>query len=186
MMYAESGVIAQYRQALDGVTQAMSAAIAVDHAVQPRITRVDQWVRVQTMRQCLARELRLRGQPMPLTFENLRLCGRRRLDLTVGKLAIVIAPRAVSGARAARLAECRAVVDGVDGIYLYLADGERHQHRIDATEAVFGRERTFLLDRVGDWARWVEFVAANWMFDGRFLLGSSASTAAVDGEQACP
>jgi hypothetical protein len=158
MDFTEDAVVSLYQKALAEAEEKLSS-LDVAEGRRPNAGGLNGWVFEQTVRYCLARELRARGHP-PQMREQVPLGGRAKIDLLLGRAAIELKSRGSFGARDLKYSSYRESVEKQGWVYLYLTMQETHAPYRAATESAFGSERAFFLDTQGDWARFVGTVIA--------------------------
>ena len=157
MIYTEIGVIDVYEQSLDDARERLSL-LGVAEGRTPTSRLISGWVFEQTVRFCLTQELSA-VNIRPLVQEQVKLCGRAKIDLLVGNVAIELKALGSFGKRGFDKYEMyRLAVESHGWVYLYLTKQERHapfrQSAIDA----FGSNGAFFLNIDGDWKRFADAV----------------------------
>ena len=156
MDFTEVAVASLYKKAL-AEAEAKLSTLNVAEGRRPNAGGLNGWVFEQTVRYCLAQELRKRGRRAPMQ-EQVPLAGRARIDLLVGRAAIELKARGSFGASDVKYSSYRKSVEKQGWVYLYLTMQETHAPYKAATESAFGSKRAFFLDTQGDWTRFVTTV----------------------------
>jgi hypothetical protein len=157
MVYTEHAITTLYEESL-AEAEAKLASLDIAEGRSPSARGLSGWVFEQTIRFCLAQELRALGLT-PDIREQVPLVGRARADMGVGKAAIELKVRGSFGAGDSKYSDYRAAAEHRGLAYLYLTMQETYAPYRDATRATFGADKSFFLDAAGDWARFVDAVA---------------------------
>jgi len=156
MKYDEDKVEELYQKNLDDARQLL-ASLPIAEGRKPNITGLNGWVYEQTIRYCLCHELMALGLPT-IVKEQVPLCGRTRVDLLVGNVAIEIKALGSFGNDAKKYSCYRVKVEERGWVYCYLTRSETYKPYRLSTELTFGKGRAFFLDTKGDWERFVKEV----------------------------
>lgn len=153
MKYDEDAVEKLYQQNLITARQQL-ACLLVAEGREPNTTGLTGWVYEQTIRYCLWQELLSLGLS-PEVKEQVRLYGRAKIDLMVGRVAIEIKALGSFGDDTEKYERYRAKVEEKGWKYLYLTRSETYDPYRRVAVQTFGKERTFFLDTEGDWVRFI-------------------------------
>lgn len=159
MKYDEQEVERLYQENLSGARQLL-ASLPVAEGRQPTTKGLNGWVYEQTVRHCLCEELKELGLA-PTIEEQVRLYGRTKVDLLVGKVAIEIKALGIFGNDARKYSGYRAKAEENGWIYFYLTRGESYRPYRISMQSTFGEARAFFLDTEGDWERFVSEIIRN-------------------------
>jgi hypothetical protein len=160
MKYNEDTIDKKYKENLGNALQRL-ASLPVAKGRKPNIHGLNGWVYEQTIRHCLAEELKMLGLS-PVIEGQVSLHGRAKIDLLVGRVAVEIKAAGSFGNDAKKYSGYRAKVEQKGWVYCYLTRGETYKPYRLATESTFGKERAFFLDTEADWGRFVRAVLKNY------------------------
>ena len=154
MKYNEHEVERLYQESLSAAWQ-MLASLPVAEGRQPTTKGLNGWVYEQTIRHCLCEELKELGIA-PTIEEQVKLQGRTKVDLLVGKIAVEIKALGIFDKKDARKYSLyRAKAEENGWRYFYLTRKETYRPYRVSMQSTFGEERAFFLDTEGDWERFV-------------------------------
>jgi hypothetical protein len=159
MKYDEIEIETLYQENLSIVRQLL-ASLPVAEGRQPTTKGLNGWVYEQTIRHCLCEELK-ELRLTPSIDEQVRLYGRTKVDLLVGKVAIEIKALGIFGNDARKYSGYRAKAEVNGWNYFYLTRGESYRPYRVSMQSTFGKERAFFLDTEGDWERFVSEIISN-------------------------
>ena len=137
--------------------QEMLASLEVAEGRKPDTKSLSGWVYEQTIRYCLSKELKALGLS-PVIKEQVPLYGRVKIDLLVDKVTIEIKSRGVFSKNTERYKRYRAKVEERGWVYFYLTRREGYAPYRSILESVFGKDKSFFLDKEGEWERFVKEV----------------------------
>lgn len=158
MILTEATVLSLYDKSLAEAVETLSF-LSVAEGRKPSLRGLNGWVFEQTIRYCLSRELHSLGFSSTMSDQE-PLCGRARIDLSVGKAAIELKVGGSFGVGDSKYVRYRKAVEDRGQTYLYLSRQENHRPYREASQATFGSDHSFFLDTMGDWVRFVQVVAS--------------------------
>ncbi|MEK6776609.1 MAG: hypothetical protein AABY87_07005 [bacterium] len=159
MKFDEQEVERLYQENLSRAYQLL-ASLPVAEGRQPTTKGLNGWVYEQTIRHCLCEELK-ELRLAPTIEEQVRLHGRTKVDLLVGKVAIEIKALGIFGNDTRKYSGYRAKAEENGWSYFYLTRGESYRPYRVSMQSTFGKERAFFLDTAGDWERFVSEIISN-------------------------
>jgi hypothetical protein len=154
MKYDEQEVERIYQENLSRAC-ALLASLPVAGDRKPTTKGLNGRVYEQTVRYCLCEELKELALA-PAVDEQVRLYGRTKVDLLVGRVAIEIKALGIVGKNARKYSGYRAKAEENGWSYFYLTRGESYGPYRVLMQSIFGKERAFFLDTLGDWERFVK------------------------------
>jgi len=159
MKYDEKEIERLY---LENLTRAQDllGSLPVAEGRRPITKGLNGWIYEQTIRYCLCEELKELGT-VPAMEEQVRLRGRVKVDMLVGKAAIEVKALGIFGNDAQKYSGHRVNAEEKGWSYFYLTRGESYSPYRTAMQAAFGEGRAFFLDTPGDWERFVMEVLKN-------------------------
>jgi hypothetical protein len=114
------------------------------------------WVWEQTIRYCIAEELKDR-KLAPMFEEQVKIRGRARADLKIGSVALEVKNRGLFHSTAARKYGEYAKFARKSGLsYLFVTKEETYKPYRDGIVMEVGSTNAFFLDRHGEWKRFVD------------------------------
>jgi hypothetical protein len=158
--YSETQIRNRYEKAYSEAC-ALLSKLRVAHGREPKVKGLAGWVYEQTVRSCLAEELRAQGFKQLEFTEQVVLRGRAKIDFAFGNVAMEIKAGGFYGASGAeKYCKYRRIVEATGKSYLYVTAGEAYGPYVDLAIRIFGKNRAFFLDKAGEWARLVKTIAA--------------------------
>jgi hypothetical protein len=159
MEYDECAVEGLYQVNLSSARQLLGALVVAEGR-EPKAKGLNGWVYEQTVRYCLSQELEVLGIT-PVIKDQVSLCGRAKIDLLVGRVAVEIKALGSFGDDARKYSGYRTKVEARGWVYLYLTRSETYRPYRMAAESAFGKNRAFFLDTEGHWERFISEIIGN-------------------------
>jgi hypothetical protein len=158
MKFTEKNIEEKYQKNLKRACSLLTG-LEIAEGREPETNGLKGWIYEQTIRYCLSQELASLGKK-PEISEQVKLKGRAKVDMLMGKVAIEIKANGLySKNDSEKYQGYRKIVEENGWVYFYLTRSESYESYRDGAKMAFDKNRAFFLDRTGDWERFVKAVS---------------------------
>lgn len=153
MKYSEVSIEEIYSKNLELAVGSL-AKLPITKGREPKFQGLNGWVYEQTLRSCLEDELERIGITLSIS-EQVKLKGRAKADLLVGRTAIEIKAGGLFGDDSEKYGRYKKFTNEMNIAYLYITRHETYRPYYLATQSVFGEAHSFFLSEKGTWERFI-------------------------------